>query len=57
MLGKSDRRNQNTLARHNRMEKPLISEGAVRILSWPAYAAIAVILVFVLAALIIQAFR
>lgn len=44
MFEKRDARNQKTLDEHNRVEKPLITQAAVRVLVWPAYAAIAVIL-------------
>lgn len=57
MFEKSDARNQQTHEQHNKMKKPLISEGAVRILSWPAYVAIAVILVGVAVLSVIQAFQ
>ena len=56
MFETSDRQNQETLEKHNRMEKPLVSKGALRVLTWSAYAAITVLLVAVVLGLIVQAF-
>jgi hypothetical protein len=57
MFERSDRQNQKTLEEHNRMEKPLVSKGAIRLLTWPAYAAIAFLLVAVVVGLVVQAFQ
>lgn len=57
MFEKNDDRNQETLEKHNRMEKPLVSKGALRVLTWPAYAAIAFLLGAVVVGLLVQAFQ
>lgn len=57
MFEKSDDYNKKILEEQNRTEKLLVSRGAIRILSWPSYAAIAVILVGLLVLLGYQALQ
>lgn len=47
MFDQVDRRNQRTLEQQNRSDRPVVSEGAMRVLTWPNYVLIAVIVVFV----------
>lgn len=57
MFEKSDDHNKKILEEQNRTENPLVTRGATWVLSWPGYAAIAVILVGLLVLLGYQALQ
>lgn len=55
MFDEADAHNQTSLERTNDADRPVVSKTALRMLTWPAYAAIAVIMVFVGVALVVSA--
>lgn len=56
MFGQADRRNQRTLEDQSSSDRPVVSEGAVRVLAWPSYVLIAAIVVVVSIAFIVSLF-